>query len=195
MHQRLTKKTPLQTIAYEIDMFRHCGRTLGRKKAGFEKTTAHEERAEYYLGFEGFLLHLRNLLAFLTNRRSESTDLGINRPEDWAERPVEKREYSDLMKSARTLDRQYGAKHSTCYDQISKFLQHCTTHRHEQDRDWDVEQISADLDPVLQEFEKRFIPNMVQDSALSVPLLRTVNNSTASMRTLSSTILTGPFEK
>jgi len=193
MHQRLPKKTPLQTISYEIDMFRHCARTLADKKARFQRTAADEDAAEYYLGLEGFLLHLRNLLAFLTNRRSESTDLGINGPEDWAGRPVEKREYSDLMKSARALDRKYGAEGSTCYDQISKFLQHCTTHRHERDRDWDVDQIFVALDPVLQDFEKRFMPETVQDAAPAISMLRTANNSTASIRVFSPIILTGPF--
>jgi hypothetical protein len=43
--------------------------------------------------------------------------------------------------------------------------------------DWGVDKIDADLDPVLQEFEKRFILNTVQDSGPSVPLLRTVKNS------------------
>jgi hypothetical protein len=193
MHQRLPKKTPLQTIGYEIDMFRHCARTLADKKARFQKTAAHKDAAEYYLGLEGFLLHLRNLLAFLTNRGSKSTDLGINRPKDWAGRSVEKREYSDLMKSARALDGRYGAEGSTCYDQISKFLQHCTTHRHEQDRDWDVDQIFVALDPVLQDFEKRFMPKTAQDTAPVVSILRAAHNSTASIRVFSPTTLTGPF--
>ena len=107
MHQRLPKKTPLQTIGYEVDMFRHCARTLAHKKARFQETATKEDAAEYYLDLEGFLLHLRNLVAFLTNRRPESTDLGINRPKDWAERSVEQREYSDLLKSAKAIDRKY----------------------------------------------------------------------------------------
>ena len=181
MHQRLPKKTPLQTIAYEVDMFRHCARTLDKKKTRLMKAWAGEDASEYYLGLEGFLLHLRNLLAFLTSRQSEPTDLGINNPEGWAERPVEKREYSDLMKSAREFDRKHGAG-STCSDQISKFLQHCTTYRHEVDRDWDVEHIFADLDPVLHEFEKRFMPKAPEGATGAVTILRTANNSTASMR-------------
>jgi hypothetical protein len=195
MHQRLPKKTPLQTIGYEVDMFRHCARTLAHKKARFQKTAAKEDAAEYYLGLEGFLLHLRNLVAFLTNRRPESTDLGINRPKDWAERSVEQPEYSDLIKSAKAIDRKYGAEDSTCYDQISKFLQHCTTHRHEQDRDWDVEQIFADLDPVLEAFEQRFMPKSAPSAPLAPPILRTANNSTASMRVLPTTTFTDPFQR
>jgi len=100
MHERSKKASPLDTILYEIDMPRHCSKTLGEKKTRAENTGTDADRSEYYLGIEGFLLHLRNLLAFLTNRRNESTDLGINAPDRWAGREVEQREYSDLIKNA-----------------------------------------------------------------------------------------------
>ena len=97
------------------------------------------------------------------------------------------------MKSARALDRKCGAERGTCYDQISKFLQHCTTHRHERDRDWDVDEIFVALDPVLQDFEKRFMPKTAQDATPAISILRTANNSTASIRVFSPTILTDSF--
>jgi len=132
-------------------------RHLDEKKTRAENTGTDADRSEYYLGIEGFLLHLRNLLAFLTNRRNESTDLGINAPDRWAGREVEQREYSDLIKNAKEIDAKYGRNDSNCYDQISKFLQHCTTYRHQEPRDWDIEGISTDIEPVLSDFEKRFL--------------------------------------
>lgn len=164
-------------------MFRHCAESLEEKKERVEKTATDKERAEYYLGLEGFLLHLRNLLAFLMSRQDEPTDLGINNPSQWSQGPVDRRDYSDLMKAAREINDRHGAGRSTCYDQISKFLQHCTTYRHEQDRDWDVKQIFAEFDPILQKFERRFAPTEQTVSATTV--VRTINNSTATMRTFS----------
>jgi hypothetical protein len=39
---------------------------------------------------------------------------------------------------------------------VSKFLQHCAPERFEPARWWDIEKISAEIEPVLAEFEKRF---------------------------------------
>ena len=156
MHERSPKNKPIDTILYEIDMLRHCAGTIANKKAMAEGTRSPSSIAEYNLGIEGFLLHLRNVLAFLTNRIGESTDIGINNPAQWAGRAVQQREYSNLIKRAKEVDRAHGVKDSTCYDQISKFLQHCTTLRHERAKDWDIAKIFADIDPVLRDFVNRF---------------------------------------
>jgi hypothetical protein len=156
MHERSPKNKPIDTILYEIDMLRHCAKTLGSKKFRWEKTGSESDKAEYYLCIEGFLLHLRNLFAFFTNVGNEPNDLIINRSDQWAGRKIDPREYSHLIKRAREINKSHGVGESTCYDQISKFLQHCTTYRHERAKDWDIEKVFAELDPVLSEFEQRF---------------------------------------
>jgi hypothetical protein len=132
--------------------------------------------------YEGFLLHLRNLLAFFTSQKDKPTDLGINAPVEWVGRKVDQRNYSDLMKVAREINEKYGQERSTCSDQISKFLQHCTAYRHERSRGWNIEAIFADLDPMLREFERRFV-----DAVASEPQVTTVYSisaqSTAALRT------------
>lgn len=192
MHQRLSKKTALETILYEIDMVRHCARNIAEKKARNEASGDRHDRREYYLTLEGFLLHLRNLLGFFMSRKQEDTDIGINDPQQWSMRPVEQREYSDLMKSPREINQKYGTGDSTCYDQISKFLQHCTTHRHEQDRNWEVEQIFTDIEPLIDQFEHRF----VSGSKPTMMAIRNTSHSTAPMRTTSAYIsMTEPEKK
>ncbi len=158
LHQRSEKNSHLDTILYEIDMLRHCERAVRQKVVADNAPDA--KRADYYLAIEGFLLHLRNLLAFLTNRKSKDTDIIINEPEVWAGRHVDQRKYSDLIKACRELDRKHGVLAdggpSTCYDEISKYLQHCTTLRYERAKQWHVEEIYADINPLLETFEARF---------------------------------------
>src|SRR5664280_2612771 len=108
MHERSPKATPLDTILYEIGMLRHCARTVSDKQAKYEDNRSDAAKAEYNLGIEGFLLHLRNVLAFLTNRVEKSTDLGINKPNQWAGRTLEQRSYSDLIKRAKKVDQDHG---------------------------------------------------------------------------------------
>ena len=157
MHERQPKNSPLDTILYEIDMLRHCAQALPGKQAQKERTGSDADQFEYYMCIEDFLLHLRNLIAFFTNQRDKKTDLGINAPDQWADRKIEQRAYSDLMKTVKEINDRHGMVHSSCYDQISKYLQHCTTFRHEGARSWDIERIFAEIDPVLTEFEKRFV--------------------------------------
>ena len=168
-------------------MLRHCASSLGEKRA--RERTSEILRAEYYLGIEGFLLHLRNVLAFFTNRKNCDTDLVINEPDTWAGRAISQCQYSDLMKSSREFDRKYGVtldgKQKECYDEISKFLQHCTTHRCERAKRWPIEEMLADIDPVCHEFEKRFAINVGQTDDAQF-ILGVADSSTASFRKLGS---------
>ena len=185
MHQRSEKNSNLDTILYEIDMLRHCAQSVTQKKA--EEQISDFARAEYYLAIEGFLLHLRNLLAFFTNRKDEQTDLIINEPRLWAGKDIDQTEYSGLSKLAREINHRYRAaadeQTSTCYREISKFLQHCTTLRYERAKEWPIEQMYADMEPVLAEFEGRFA-----ESARKIARVESVSegidNSTATFRTL-----------
>lgn len=108
VHQRSEKNSPLDTILYEIDMLRHCAGSISQKKA--DEWTSEFRRAEYYLGIEGFLLHLRNLIAFFTNRQDQPTDLIINEPVVWAGQNLEQRQYSALIKAWKEFNGKYGSQ-------------------------------------------------------------------------------------
>jgi hypothetical protein len=161
MHERTTKKDHADTIMYEIDMLRHCASTLPAKKA--EKETSDYAKDEYNLCIEGFLLHLRNLLGFFTNLRQRPDDLIINDPVQWANHAMEAGLYSDLTEAAKKFNVAYGvkrddsAKERKCYGEISKYLQHCTELRYVRARDWDIEKMFSEFDPILTEFMKRFV--------------------------------------
>jgi hypothetical protein len=126
LHRRSDKNSHFDTVLYEIDMLGHCSNTLAAKKA--KKSMSEETEAEYNLGIEGFLIHLRNLLAFLTTHHSRNTDLRLDRPEVWLGRPLAEKKYSDLRDKAQAFNDSYGetfndGKKLDCHDLISKFLQ------------------------------------------------------------------------
>src|SRR5690242_12148132 len=123
-HERSPKNRPLDTVLYEIDMLRYCAATLPSKYDA--RRNSDEARKDYYVYIEAFLLHLINLLAFLMNQGSEPADLRLNQVGAWLGREVSQREYSDLIARTKDLNKRFGASTSPCYDQISKFLQHCT---------------------------------------------------------------------
>ena len=185
MHQRSEKNSHLDTILYEIDMLRHCAENVTRKEA--DERSSDFARAEYYLAIEGFLLHLRNLLAFFARSKSESTDLIINEPVTWAGKEIQQREYSGLIKKSKEFDHKYGAnadgQTTTCYAEISKFLQHCTTLRFARAKHWSVDEMYADIESVLAEFEQRFAA-AARSVRRAENISGTTDNSTATFRTL-----------
>ena len=141
-------------------MLRHCSKTLAAKRA--KKSKSEEAEAEYNLGIEGFLIHLRNLLAFLTTLHSRNTDLRLDRPEVWLGRALAEKEYADLRDRAQAFNDSYSETFNNgrkldCHELISKFLQHCTPERYDQSVvGWEIEKMVAELDPIFAEFEKRF---------------------------------------
>jgi hypothetical protein len=169
LHQRSEKNRHLDTILYEIDMLRHCEGAVRQKAVGVRAPDA--QRADYYLALEGFLLHLRNLFAFLGSYKSKDTDIVLGEPKTWAGRHIEPREYSGLIKGCRELDRKYGARTDSgnrpCRDEISKYLQHCTTFRYERAKHWPVEEIYADINSLLQEFETCFAADVAGVRAIN----------------------------
>jgi hypothetical protein len=198
MHERLMAKGPkhkaLDTVLYEIDVLRHCSNMINDKKAAFEKTKQPVELFEYNSTIEGFLLHTRILLNFFIGQTEEITDLGISQPIAWADRDVNPREYSDLMKSALTINNKYGdsdpksKKNLTCCKLISRFLAHCTRSRHEWERRWDVEAIFKDMELIMTKFEKRFAAAAVP-AVLNVSTM--VSNSTTVARIMPPLIVDG----
>jgi len=159
LDQRASKESHLATILYEIDMLRHCASAHSEKRKRVDADGSLAARGEYYLSIEGFLLHARNLLAFFTIRKNETTDLIINEPEVWFGKAVNPRQYSDLVKAMREVDADFSEGGKSCYDEISKFLLHCTTMRYERLREWDLEGLFKRIDPILEDFKKRFTPN------------------------------------
>lgn len=199
LHRRSDKDSHLDTILYEIDMFRHCSKTLAAKKA--RASESDEALGEYNLVIEGFLIHLRNLLAFFTTKHSLATDLRLDHPEIWYQwRTVEEREYSGL----RDKFQDFNTKHSEtfkngktldCYDLISKFLQHCTPERYEQAVvGWEIEKMFAEIEPILSDFEKRF-PSPTS-AALVLPLtMGAINAHTTSFRVLPPSVVSPSTKK
>src|SRR5580693_7945426 len=122
MYARRPKESHRDTVSYEIDMLAFCAERL--KRAGSEGDKA--------LYLEGFLLHYRNLVRFFSARNSRADDLSMADPIVWANREPSSRVVSAITEPAARLDNAY-------FDPISKYLQHCTRLRHEQDRFWDVE--------------------------------------------------------
>jgi hypothetical protein len=179
LHKRSDKNSHLDTILYEIDMLRHCAKAVPTTKA--RSSESDHAQAEYNLAIEGFLIHLRNLLGFFTTLHSLPTDLALNRPEVWAGRSVDSREYSDLIDVAKAFNDHYSEtwnqKKLDCYDLISKFLQHCTPARYEHAMWWDIEKMAAEIESVLAAFEKRFAPVTVPVIGIGM-----ASCSTATMR-------------
>lgn len=162
LHRRPDKHSHLDTIHYEIDMLRHCAKTLPAKKV--RSSDSHEAWGEYNLGIEGFLIHLRNLLGFFTTLHSNQPgDLRLDRPQVWYGKPLDEKEYSKLRDHAKALNTRYSeifknAKDPTdCYTLISKFLQHSTTERYDQAVvGWEIDKMFAEIEPILVDFETRF---------------------------------------
>jgi hypothetical protein len=187
LHERSEKNSHLDTILYEIDMLRHCLVTAGLKRS--DSNTSDYAGAEYNLAIEGFLLHLRNLLAFFTNRKKEGTDLIVNEPLVWAGKDIAQRDYSGLIKAFKGLDRKFGSagdgRGGTCYQEISIFLQHCTTYRYERAKRWPIEDIYNDLNPLLEDFETCFaksagtvntVKNLPDDGVYGTQSVRTFDS-------------------
>ena len=158
MHERSPKNSAIDTLLYEREMLRHCADTIEAKRQRFQKNFSDEDAmCEYYLGIEGFLLHFRNLLGFFVNRGSQRSDLTIANASSWSNgRAGDQRITSKLTESAKKINQAHGLHNQDCYKKISIFLQHCTTHRHQEARSWDIERMFADFQPILDEFVKHF---------------------------------------
>jgi hypothetical protein len=189
-HQRLlftksTKTKPIHTIVYEIDMLRRCAVAVGQREADFRKSGSDADLYAYNLSIEGFLLHLRNLLDFLVTRECRDTDLRIDKPEGWADRPIDVSRYVDLMKLADELNEARSAdgddgKHYPCRDLIAKFLAHPTTLRNEWTLSWPIEEMYSDMKKIVDDFEARFVE---KTERLLVGMSESAN-STTGFRTL-----------
>ncbi|MGC4087247.1 MAG: hypothetical protein QM756_04945 [Polyangiaceae bacterium] len=107
------------------------------------------DEGERALSLEGFLLHYRNLIRFLSGKHHRRDDISTANCMAWAGRELTASETTAIRNAAAALDDAYD-------DHISKYLQHCTAARYEIDRSWDVRQMAAELSPIVEEFERAF---------------------------------------
>lgn len=103
----------------------------------------------WYVYLEAFLLHYRNLIRIFSGEKHRRDDLSTAEPRAWSGREMTPEEIAVVRTPAQALDTKY-------FELISKYLQHCTQLRHDQDRGWDVEVMLAEINPVLTDFEKAF---------------------------------------
>jgi hypothetical protein len=115
-----------------------------------EKNRAEKEK---YLHLEAFLLHYRNLIEFLAgSHRHRKGDLCTAKPKTWLCREPSPSELTALRAISAPAINLYNEH----WDQISKYLQHCTSVRAERDRFWDAELMMKKIDPIIAEFERAF---------------------------------------
>lgn len=155
MYSRKPKQSALDTVYYEIEMLRYAAdklhRLSNRGAFGSRGTTpdSPDPRLEWVL-IEGFLLHFRNLTHFFgSTAHLRSDDLSIMRSTEWAGRDL-----TDIEREG--FERLASGLHDKWFKTISKYLQHCTTARHENDRTWDVHEMLGAIEPVLRLFETTF---------------------------------------
>jgi len=144
MYQRRDKESNRDTITYEIDMFDFCARRL------CELSDSRADGADQDVYLEAFLVHCRNLSRFFSgNGPKRETDLTCKEPEKWADRVFDGARLRGLVEKAGLFDEAHHAN-------ISQYVQHCTTMRHERRMEWDVHRMYREMDAPITEFESMF---------------------------------------
>jgi hypothetical protein len=139
-YARPRKKSHRATINYEIEMLRFCAERCSHRDCA--------KLGDLYL--EGFLLHYRNLIEFFSGNHGQHGDaISMAKPAAWAGRELSPSEVTSIKRPAIRLDDEY-------FQQISKYLQHCTLDRSERDRSWRVGSMMGEIDPIITEFERAF---------------------------------------
>lgn len=153
VYSRSEKGSHLDTIQYEIDM-------LQLSLSRYRHHTAQSEQGDKNAFIETFLLHYRNLLEFFAGDRPRKDDLSTDEPQIWAGRGLTPEETRTIQEPGRALRDSQPNPNSklTLFEIISKYLQHCTTLRHERSQSWDLERMYADLRPVIVAFQRSFLP-------------------------------------
>lgn len=141
MYSRRPKESHRDTIAYEIEMLGFCARSITTRKQA--------SKNDLYVYLEAFLLHYRNLIRFFSGEHHRQDDLSTADTAAWSGRELTPAEVTSIRAPAQALDIKY-------YQLISKYLQHCTSLRHDYDRGWDVEAMYAEIHPIIVAFEEAF---------------------------------------
>lgn len=181
MYERSLKETGIDVLLYERDLLQHCAKTVEAKRTRAKESPSLENKAEYYLAIEGFLLHFRNLLGFFINKRMAPTDLTINRPKNWANgRKIDQTLCTKLTSKAASVNRKHGLSQAVdCYKKISWFLQHCTEHRYQIRRAWDLAGMFTDFHSIVNEFIESVTSPVAE--AKETFILGAVDHSTATI--------------
>jgi hypothetical protein len=156
VYERSEKKSHLDTIWYEIAMFGFCHSEL-RKLTGISEP-------ERNLLIEGALLHYRNVLEFCSGakhrpaRNGKPADISTADPQVWAGRALTTEELAKMQAPARILEAKY-------FDDISQFLQHCTERRFIDSKQWDLDEMLAELSPIVAALRDAFPPEQERRDA------------------------------
>lgn len=143
MHSTPSKKSNRGTVTYEIEMLKFCFQ--GLHKVG---TKGDGERNLY---LEGFLLHFRNLVRFLSGKhhREDKGDTSLARPAMLTDGELVTDQIDSIRAHAAVIDDKY-------FEDISRFLQHCTLARGGAGKEWNLDQMFNEISPVIEEFERAF---------------------------------------
>lgn len=140
---RRPKESHRDTIAYEIEMLNFSAETLLNAKD--------LPMRDEHVYLETFLLHYRNIIRVFSGENHRGDDLSTERPEIWAARELTPEEIASIRDPAVRLDQEY-------FTVISKYLQHCTELRSDNDRSWNVKHMADEIAPIITAFERAF-PN------------------------------------
>lgn len=136
---RPKKASPQETIEYEINMLRFAHIQINRAA---QSDDLRDHR--FWMMIECFLLHYRNLIQFLSPSGKWKDDLSLEN--DFGEQ-VNEAKRIEIELIIAPLIKKYSK-------QISKYLAHCTRLRHELDRDWQVNEMYAELLPAIHLFSE-----------------------------------------
>lgn len=145
---RPKKLSHSDTVLYEIYMLRFAA---GRLLDGHTKDYWRDEK-DAWVYLEAFLVHFRNLIEFLGNDKPRPTDVHVKtiwKLEDLTPPgPLD-----DICAKGTHLWDEYepGGKDGV---RLSQYLAHCTQQRIEP-RDWDIDRMTGQIEPLLAEIEKR----------------------------------------
>jgi len=147
MFYRQPKESALETVQYEVKLLRYC---LKRLVAGEQ-----DDLLRFAL-LEAFLLHYRNLIRVFSGKVERDDELSIRRSHEWSAQTLSDEELAAIEAPAKALDARW-------YTRISRYLQHCTTQRHELPQGWEIVKMATALEPVLLAFEKHWPPEDGRD--------------------------------
>ena len=173
VYERSEKKSHLDTVWYEIAMLGFCYAELKKRPEAAEP--------ERNLLIEGTLLHYRNLLEFFSGskhrlaRNGKPADISTAAPRMWAFRDLTAEELAKLQAPARALEGKY-------FEDLSQFLQHCTERRYTDSKQWDLDTMLAEMNPIVRAFGEAFATKPERRGKQAT--LSTNNASTASFSVL-----------
>lgn len=145
--ERSRKSSPLAVVTYEIDMLNHAWRQLEEAQPRKDHTSNAWQ--------EVYLLHYRNLIEFFgkdpnysprtrsPRRRDPAEDMHYLVPRTWTDRDIAR---MDLL-PAFTLAEQL---HASYWQDISRFLQHCTDWRHARTKVWGYPTMHPEITAVIE---------------------------------------------